>query len=397
MGKDFLKIGIFGGTFNPPHLGHLKAMESAITALSLDILYVIPANLPPHKQMAADSPDAAARYEMTEILCGHLDRVTVTDIEIRRSGPSYTIDTVQELKKCHPDADFYLLMGTDMLYSLEEWREAEKLCKLVTPVVFARGGEDDKKLKQHILHLNQLFSVEVLPIDHPVFSVSSSEVREMLCKREGRAFLPDALYAHIIKRSYYNAQPAIDWLWEQVIKIVPQKRIAHIKGTEEEAMKLAKHWGADVIDAQVAAILHDITKYTSKSEHLSIATEYAMMKGNSDTLISDLQNESEKLLHARTGAMLAKMKFGVSEAIYGAIFYHTTARAEMTLLEKIIYLADYIEPKRDFPEVEKLRELAYSDLDAALLLGLTLGQAELQERGIIPHSDSIEAMRYLQK
>ena len=110
-----------------------------------------------------------------------------------------------------------------------------------------------------------------------------------------------------------------------------------------------------------------------------------------------LERENVKLTHAITGAALSRDLFGVTDRVYGAIRWHTTGRPDMTLLEKIIYLADYIEPTRDFEGVEPLRSLAYEDIDAAMGLGLRMSLDELAANGIVPHSDSIEALRWYGK
>ena len=393
--NDFLNIGIFGGSFNPPHLGHLKAIEAAISACNLDLLYVIATNIPPHKTISDDGIGAKERFAMTQILCKDLEKAVVSDIEILRQGQSYTIDTVRSLSKLHPDANFLLFMGTDMLYCLEEWYEAKELCKLVTPVVFKRENENEEALQEWIIKINKSLDTDVLFVPHTVFPVSSTEIRQLLCKGMGREFLPEAVYAHIVQNRYYQVQADISWLWEKVQEILPQKRIAHIKGTEEEAVRLAKRWGADEKEAQVAAILHDITKYYTKEEHLSILEKYAMMQ--EESILPTVYAEHEKLHHAKSGASLAKMQFGVSDAVFTAIAFHTTGRENMSLLEKIIFLADYIEPNRDFPELEQLRTLAYENLDTALLFAFHLGLADLKEKGQAPHPDTQKAITFLEE
>ena len=396
-GRKHLKIGIFGGTFHPPHLGHLGAMEAAIAKLSLDLLYVIPTNIPPHKTMVSSEVTAKARYEMTRILCQNLDKTVVSDLEIKRQGASYTIDTAKTIQEKHPGAQLYLLMGTDMLCCLEEWKDAFELCKLVTPVVFMRGEERDEHLEECILQTKANLSTEVLLIEHPVFPISSTQIREILCKRKGLEYVGEQVYGHIVKKAYYGVKPEFPWLWEKVAEILPQKRMAHIKGTEEEAIKLANHWGADEKEARMAAILHDVTKYFTKAEHLFIFQRYAMMKEKSGNLPLEEEIGAEKLLHAKTGALLAKMDFAASKEVCEAISYHTTGRKDMSLLEKVIYLADYIEPNREFPQLATLRKLAYENLDQALFFALNLGVRELEEKGLPPHPDTMEAILFLKE
>jgi len=139
-------------------------------------------------------------------------------------------------------------------------------------------------------------------------------------------------------------------------------------------VRLAERWSVDADDAREAAILHDITKKLTVEEHIRIFEERGLSPGS-------LENAGEKLLHSKSGALLAKSLFGVSDEVAGAIRWHTTGRAGMSALEKVIYLADYIEPSRDFPGVDDLRAAAYADLDRALVMGLKMSVQDMQERG----------------
>ena len=160
-----------------------------------------------------------------------------------------------------------------------------------------------------------------------------------------------------------------------------------VLGCEAEAVRLAERWGEDVGDAAEAGILHDITKKLEKPEQLLLCGKYGIM-------VDAIEKESSKLLHAKTGAFLARERFGVSERVRDAIYWHTTARPGMTLLEKIIYMADYIEPNRDFEGVEKLRDLAYADLDEAMILGLEMSIEDIRSYGVEPHPRSREALEW---
>ena len=172
--------------------------------------------------------------------------------------------------------------------------------------------------------------------------------------------------------------------------MVKAKRLAHIMGTEETAAALAERWGADVTNMRRAAILHDCTKYDSREEHLAICGRYGIP-------LDDLERSAEKLLHAKSGAALAKYVFGQDDEVFSAILYHTTGRADMTLPEKILYMADYIEPNRDFPEVAEMRALAFTDLDRAVLMGVELTIAEMTERGLPIHPNTLGAAASLRK
>ena len=150
---------------------------------------------------------------------------------------------------------------------------------------------------------------------------------------------------------------------------------------------LAMRYGEDAEAAAEADILHDITKKLSYDEQLILCDKYGI-------ILDKDQLANEKLLHAITGAAFARDVFGVSDAVYDAIRWHTTGKPDMTLLEKIIYMADYVEPTRDFPGVEKLRALAHEDIDAAMALGLEMSLADIRSGGVAPHKDTVEAAEW---
>ena len=161
-----------------------------------------------------------------------------------------------------------------------------------------------------------------------------------------------------------------------------------VMGGEEEAVKLAKFWGADPELARHAAILHDCTKYLGLEDQLHLCEKYGIE-------LDSLERQAVKLLHSKTGACIAKYVFGEPDEVYEAIFWHTTGKADMTLLDKVLYMADYIEPNRDFDGVEELRKLAYTDLDQAMLLGVDSTIREMEERGYLIHTNTREARQWL--
>ena len=165
------------------------------------------------------------------------------------------------------------------------------------------------------------------------------------------------------------------------------ERVAHVRGCEQEAVSLARRWGAEEADAAAAGILHDITKKLRYKEQIALCKELNIE-------LDSEEMRQPKLLHAVTGAYLAEKEFGISPEIRDAIRWHTTAKADMTLLEKIIYLADYIEPTRDFEGVERLRKLAYEDIDSAMALGLAMSLEDIESRGETPYRVTRSAYEY---
>jgi len=365
---------VYGGTFNPPHVGHIQAVRSVSNALKPDKILVIPTRLAPHKEMSGDTPPPEERMELCRLAFGDIPGVEVSDLEMRRDGKSYTSDTILELRKLYPGDELIFVMGTDMILSLETWHEPETILKHASLAVLLRGDAEDGAVPDHIAHLKRRYGGTITLIEAPVCPASSTNIREELKQAKGRPLLSDAVYARIIKRRDYSAKAELAWLRERAIELLDPKRVPHVLGCAGEAVRLAQRWGADPYEAEAAGLLHDITKKCTLDEQLLLCDKYGMMI---DTSIVGM----EKALHQMTGAAVAYGEFGVSEAVRDAIRWHTTGKADMSLLEKIIYLADYIEPTRDFDGVEPLRALCYTDLDAAMELGLGMTIDDLRSKG----------------
>ena len=385
-----MRLCIYGGSFNPPHVGHAAAVRAAQREANLDEVRVIPAAMPPHKALASGSPGAEERLELCRLAFGDLPGVTVSDLELRREGKSYTVDTVRAIRAEEPDAELCLLVGTDMLRTFDEWREFQTILQNVTLLASARDDDDLETVRFHAARLEREYGARVEVIETPPLPLSSTQIRRLLPERHGAEFLAATVYARIVRKRLYGAKPSLDWLREESYPFLHPRRVAHVWGCEHEARSLAKRWGADEGDAAEAGILHDITKKLTPAEQLLLSEKYGIIN---DT--NELKNA--KLFHAKTGAALSRDLFGVPEEIESAIRWHTTAHENMTLLEQIIYLADYIEPTRDFPGVERLRKLAYEDLRAAMILGLEMGLEEIRAEGREPHENSVRALEWFRR
>ncbi len=177
-------------------------------------------------------------------------------------------------------------------------------------------------------------------------------------------------------------------LEQAVIGLLKPNRVAHILGCRDTAVMLARRWGANEQDALRAGLLHDITKALDSSLQLQLCRSYGVS-------LSDFSSRNPKTLHALTGSLVARRIFGENEAVVNAIASHTTGKANMSTLEKIIYVADYMEPNRSFDGVETMRALAQSDLDGALKLGLEMTLEILRNEGREISPESAQALAYL--
>ena len=393
-----MNIGIYGGTFNPPHLGHFQAAKTAIAALRLDKLILIPAALPPHKELPEGTPSPERRLEMTAKMADAMampGTVEVSDLELRRPGKSYTADTLEQLHRQYPGAKLWLLMGTDMFLTLHLWREPERIMALAGICAFGRTEQDGEELfAPQRAYLKEHFGAEIVTITLPgLVDISSTRMRAGLDQGLGRRYLVPAVYGCILMNSLYGVRADLKHLELPELRacsyyMMKQKRVPHVMGVEEEAAKLARRWGADETLARRAGALHDCTKYWTLEENTALCAKYGVA-------LDELEQKAVKLLHSKTGACIAKYVFGEPEEVCQAIFWHTTAKEDMTLLEKIIYMADYIEPNRDFAGVERLRALSYKDLDKALLLGVETTIQEMEERGLPIHKRTLMARDWL--
>ena len=393
-----MRIGIYGGTFDPIHKGHLAAAKTVIEMLELDRLLLIPAAIPPHKALKEKSAATEHRLAMTRLGAESMMKkeVEVSDVEMRRSGPSYTVDTLRELKAEYPDAELWLLMGTDMLESFLLWREPEEILRLAGICAFGRNAEDtEKSLALHGEKLKTLVPdarLKILTLPNLV-EISSTVVREGLAAGEAEEYLVPAVYGYILRHGLYDTAVDLKNLSMEKLRYIAMsylkaRRIPHVLGTEEMAVHLAQKYGADVDAARQAALLHDCTKRLSMEEQMVLCEHYRIE-------LDELEKSALKLLHAKTGAAIAKDVFAMSDEVVSAILWHTTGKADMTLLEKVIYLADFTERTRDFPGVEELRAACERDLDEALQMGFEMTVEEMKEWGNPVHEKTLEALAYL--
>ncbi len=389
-----MRIGIFGGTFNPPHNGHVTLARAAAEQLALDRLLIMPACVPPHKPLP-DRVTPQQRYAMAALMAAPVGRCAqASDIELHRTGKSYTSDTLQTLHEQYPDAELWLLMGSDMFLSLHTWHEPEVICALAHIAAFSRVEEDIRAaMERQKQTLEQQYRAEVALLNNPqLIELSSTDVRAALAAGRGSELVPEAVWGYIRREHLYGTQADLKHLTVEELRPIAMsylkpKRMPHVLGTAEEAARLARRYGADETQARVAGLLHDCTKKLDMAEQLALCGQYGIV-------LDPLEQKALKLLHAKTGAAIARHVYGVDDAVYQAILYHTTGRAGMSLLEKILYLADYIEPSREFandPDVVRLRETVYEDLDRGLLLGLTMTIDEMVGMGNPVHHDTLDA------
>ena len=386
-----LKIGIFGGTFDPPHKGHSTAAKAAVVALDLDRLLVIPDAQPPHKKLPEDAPKAEVRLELTGLAMAGVRKAEVSDIEIDRGGRSYTVDTVRQIRQLYPKAELYLLLGTDMFFCFDSWKDFREILDMVTLAVFARRDGEEEQLHRFADELHRKYGAKVKVVPNDAVEISSTDLRSLLHLRRGREYLDEAVYSAIIKKRLYGAKPEFKWLRHKAYEM--------LTSVKSRARERLRDRGGLPFQALGGRIRNGRVKrqYSMISPRRRICPSQLQLCKKYGIIPDDVEATEGKLLHSKTGAAIAKYEFGCDDQVYGAICWHTTGRPGMTLLEKVIYMADYIEPTRDFEGVEELRRLAYDDLDRALQKGFEMSVEEMEVRGIVPHPNTLKALDWIRE
>ena len=209
-----MKIAIFGGSFNPPHKGHLNSALFAAKQLRADKFLVIPDFQPPHKELAVGSPTPEQRLELCRLNFAEVPGVECSDVEISRGGRSYTADTLRELEKLYPGAEFVLLVGTDMFLNISQWYDAEYILTRAGVAPFQRAPEELPYIEAKTKELRERFGTKVEIIFSTPLPAASTDIRAALTERRGNELLIDEVYAYIIRSRLYGAKVNFPWLRE---------------------------------------------------------------------------------------------------------------------------------------------------------------------------------------
>ncbi|MCQ4021638.1 MULTISPECIES: nicotinate (nicotinamide) nucleotide adenylyltransferase [unclassified Ruminococcus] len=196
------KIAMFGGSFNPPHIGHLQLAQAYIEALELDTLLLVPVFSPPHKS-ANGMVTAEHRLNMCALLEKYNNKIKVSDIEIKRGGSSYTVDTLKALKTLYKGSELYLIIGADMYMSLQSWYQPEQICALAKICTISRNSDDVLMLENHSRFLKR-FGCESVILKGRVMTVSSTQVRSAVKSGESiLSLVVPEVYDYIKRNGLY--------------------------------------------------------------------------------------------------------------------------------------------------------------------------------------------------
>ncbi len=371
------RIGIFGGSFNPVHCEHIKVATESIKELQLDKLFIIPTFVAPHKQGEKVLP-STDRLNLLNLAFNDDKKVIVSDYEIQKQGVSYSYLTIRHFKELYPSATLYFLMGSDMLENFPTWKNPEDIVKNCNLVLINRQGNAVKD-ERLISNVKTLYNHEVIKLNVSGKDVSSTEIR--LRKMLGLSLdglVTKEVFEYIENNDLFKPNK----YYEYIKTNLPEKRKTHVLGVILTALKIAKNFEIDKTKVELAALLHDCAKYIAIEEYEK--EKYGVPL-----------NCPSQVAHQYVGAYIAKNVLGITdEEVLNAIRYHTSGRANMTLLEKIIYTADIIEPSRRFLGVDELRKEVDNDFDKGFKVCVSEILEFLQNSGDEIYPLSIDACNF---
>lgn len=366
-----MKIGVFGGTFNPPHNGHVRLAKAAADELKLDKLLVIPSCIPPHK-IAAKLADGQERLEMCRLAFGCDPRFEVSPMELERGSRSYTVETLRELKALYPDSELYFIVGSDMLESFDKWYLWQEILSLSVLCAASReeGYSPDLSRFGKLAERIKIITLDPLEVSSTQIRNSAGEVSSEL--------LDPKVAAYIREHGLYD--DGLNRYRELLRGKLNPRRLFHSECVSECAGVLAERYGASVEKARLAGLLHDVMKNAPANEQLALMPD-----------ITPLELLNTKVWHQISGEVFLRQNGIVTdEEILGAVRWHTTGKAGMTLLEKIIYVADFISSDRDYKDVEVVRRLAYISLEHAILYTSRYTVNKMVSQDLLLHPATVE-------
>ena len=349
------KIGMMGGTFDPIHIGHLALARAAMTEYGLDRVLFMTGGNPPHKQ-DRQVLDGKFRHLMVKAALNGQPGFEPCDYEIKLADYSYTANTLAHLEKTYPGDEIYFILGADSLNYVDAWYQPAEIFKRCILLVFGRAGYD---AEADAGRLRGQYGADIRLIHGERLAVSSTEIRALAAAGADISAYVPASVAEIIRRYQLYPDPEEPWT-ARLRGLLKPRRYRHSLGVRDTAEALAKRFGVDQAQARTAGILHDCAKGLDRSLQIQMCQELEIP-------LDRCELENPGLIHAKLGAELVKCWFGIEDpAVIEAIRWHTLGRPEMDDLAKIIYIADMIEPNRQYPGVEALRQAAFADLNRGL-------------------------------
>ena len=350
-----MKICISGGTFDPIHNGHIEIAKIALSQFNLDKVIFMPTG---NSYMKSDVTPSIHRYNILKLAIEGIDKFEISDLEIKRAGYTYTKDTVAYFKENYPDDELYFLIGTDTLFMLEKWYMPEYLFNNLIFIVAKRGDAESVAKAEELI---EKFNADIRFMHNDIIDISSTEIREEFDNKSydefNNRFFDKKVFEYIKENHLYKEMNDAEMI-TLLSKELKESRLMHTFGVIDTATSLAKAYQADIKKCERAALLHDCAKYMPLEDMIAICERNFVE-------LNDLEKSKDSLLHAKAGACLAYEKYGIKDKeILDAIKYHTTGKPDMSLIEKIIFVSDFIEPGRTHSEkLPMYRMIAMADIN----------------------------------
>lgn len=343
-----MKIAIFGGSFDPVHNEHINMVASVIKQFNLDKVVILPASIPPHRQNDSRA-DFKHRLNMLKLAFSGFEKVEISDYE-KHEGLSYTYLTCRHFREIYPNATLYFMVGADMLDDFPTWKNPEDILSNVNLLVTPRKGEN---LQSALDKFQDRF------FDSPIIStywgdyVSSTKVKVYLwLDVDASRLFPQSVLDYIKTNDIYPK----DKYFEYVSKALPEKRRKHTANVILKAVAYAKRLHIDKNKVTLTALLHDVAKYMKPEDFVDFQCDTDVPK---------------QVVHQFLGAYVCKNCLGINDAdVLNAVNFHTTGRPNMSTLEKVIFLADFLEEDRNFENVEKLRREVDNDFEKGFRIAI---------------------------
>ncbi len=393
-----MKIGILGGSFAPIHNGHMHIARMALEKASLDQVWLMPSGMAPHKDIA-QSATRFHRYEMVSLAAGEYDRIIPFSYEIKKDERCYTYKTMEELAEIYPYHDFYFIIGEDSVDLFPQWKHPERITAVASLLIAARPGSLEGELLKKGEAIADRFNCHVQVISTDSMDISSTDIRDRLEKgKDVSGLLPQSVLKYIREHHLYESrqnsydEDFLEDIRKRIKDVLPKKRYRHSLGVAEAAGALAMRYGIEPSLAICGGLLHDCTKYLKGDDQIAYCKKHHIS-------ITDFERKAPWLIHAISGEYEAAHKYDISDPeVLSAIRWHTTGRADMTILEKIIFCADYIEKGRDKAvRLPEIRQAAFIDIDMAVGMILADTISYLNESGSPIDPASKQAYEFYRK
>ncbi len=365
-----MKVGIFGGTFNPIHKGHIEMIKKVKENLNLNIIYFVPSHITTDKQFKIEQISSGHRLEMVKraVKAEGKHWLKVSDFEHKQKGISYTYKTIDYFRAKYPKDQLYWIMGEDRYKGFDKWEYVDKMRDQANIVIYRRSPEINKEIAN---------DKTVIYVKDQFFDFSSTAILNDI----RWDFIPEAVKPYITKNRLY--------LKTLVFNVLREKRYEHSVAVASHAKRLSVEYGYKyVTDAWYAGLIHDLFKLHSDEDLIKLVKKLDVKKEfKVDTIPTPA-------LHGFAAALWMREEYKWdNKELFDAIASHTLTKGNTTKIDKILYVADKVSTDRKGDKVGKLRVLAYKSLDETYKKILKESIKKLERKELEPHPNTIEAYR----